>query len=113
MIETIILNYLTAAGITAAMEVPEGGGTPPFVVIERTGGGESNLLRQATVAIQSYGASLYAAAALNDLVVKTMENLPELPSVASCDLNSDYNYTDTEKRQYRYQAVFDIVYYDD
>lgn len=113
MIETIILNYLFAAGITAAMEVPEGGGTPPFVVIERTGGGENNLLRQATVAIQSYGASLYAAAALNDLVVKTMENLPELPSVASCDLNSDYNYTDTEKRQYRYQAVFDIVYYDD
>lgn len=112
MIETIILNYLFAAGITAAMEVPEGGGTPPFVVIERTGGGENNLLRQATVAIQSYGASLYAAAALNDLVVKTMENLPELPSVASCDLNSDYNYTDTEKRQYRYQAVFDIVYYD-
>lgn len=113
MIETIILNYLFAAGITAAMEVPEGGGTPPFVVIERTGGGESNLLRQATVAIQSYGASLYAAAALNDLVVKTMENLPELPSVASCDLNSDYNYTDIEKHQYRYQAVFDIVYYDD
>lgn len=113
MIETIILNYLFAAGIAAAMEVPEGGGTPPFVVIERTGGGENNLLRQATVAIQSYGASLYAAAALNDLVVKTMENLPELPSVASCDLNSDYNYTDTEKHQYRYQAVFDIVYYDD
>lgn len=113
MIETIILNYLTGAGITAVMEVPEGGGTPPFVVIERTGGGENNLLRQATVAIQSYGASLYAAAALNDLVVKTMENLPELPSVASCDLNSDYNYTDTEKHQYRYQAVFDIVYYDD
>ena len=113
MIETIILNYLTAAGITAVMEVPEGGGTPPFVVVERTGGGESNLLRQATVAIRSYGASLYAAAALNDLVVKTMEGLPELPSVAACDLNSDYNYTDTEKRQYRYQAVFDIVYYDD
>lgn len=112
MIETIILNYLTGAGITAVMEVPEGGGTPPFVVIERTGGGENNLLRRATVAIRSYGASLYAAAALNDLVVKTMEGLPELPSVAACDLNSDYNYTDTEKRQYRYQAVFDIVYYD-
>lgn len=113
MIETIILNYLTAAGITAAMEVPEGGGTPPFVVIERTGGGESNLLRQATVAIQSYGASLYGAASLNEQIVALMgDPFLALPEIASCDLNSDYNYTDTTKKLYRYQAVFDIVYYD-
>ena len=27
------------------------------------------------------------------------------------NLNSDYNFTDTETKEYRYQAVFDINYY--
>ena len=40
-----------------------------------------------------------------------MGELPSHPEVASCRLNSDYNFTDTTKKQYRYQAVFDIVYY--
>jgi len=112
MIETIILEQLQGAGITAVMEIPEGGGTPPFAVVERTGGGAENLLRHATVAIQSYGASLYLAASLNEAVLAAMEGLAARPEIAACELNSDYNFTDTTKKQYRYQAVFDIVYYD-
>jgi len=112
MIEKIILDHLTGAGLAAVMEVPEGGLTPPCCVIERTGGGIENQIRRATVAIQSYGASLYDAAALNEQVIAAMERLPELPQIGACDLNSDYNYTDTTKREYRYQAVFDVVYYD-
>ena len=111
MIEVIVLEFLQAAGITAYTEIPKGGGTPPFVVIERTGGGEENRIRKAMIAIQSYGASMYAAAQLNEQVVRTMDELPALASIASCRLNSDYNFTDTSKKQYRYQAVFDIVYY--
>lgn len=112
MIEEIILNHLTGAGFAAYMEIPEGGATPPFVVIQRTGGGVENQIRRATVAIQSYGATLYDAAALNEQTVAAMERLTELPQVGACDLSSDYNYTDTTKREYRYQAVFDVVYYD-
>ncbi len=112
MIETIILDHLTDAGLTAYMEIPEGGGTPPFVLIERTGGGEENRLRTATVAIQSYGASLYDAAALNERVKAAMDGLAELPEIAACELNSDYNFTDPAKKQYRYQAVYSLVYYD-
>ena len=111
MIEQIVLDYLTAAGVTAYMEIPEGGGTPPFAVIQKTGGGEENKLRHATIAIQSYGSSMYNAASLNETVIAEMDGLPALPEVASCRLNSDYNYTDTTKKQYRYQAVFDVVYY--
>lgn len=112
MIETIILEQLQGAGITAYMEIPEGGGTPPFAIVERTGGGTENLLRHATVAIQSYGASLYLAASLCEQVVAAMEGIVARPEVAACELNSDYNFTDTTKKLYRYQAVFDIVYYD-
>ena len=112
MIETIILEHLHGAGIAAVMEIPEGGLTPPCCVIQRTGGGISNQIRRATVAIQSHGATLYDAAALNEQVVAAMDTLAEHPKVAACDLNSDYNYTDTTKKEYRYQAVFDVVYYD-
>lgn len=111
MIEESILAQLTGAGITACMEIPEGGGTPPFAVIQKTGGGEENKLRHAKIAIQSYGSSMYNAASLNETVISAMDGLPARPEVASCRLNSDYNFTDTTKKQYRYQAVFDVVYY--
>lgn len=111
MIENIILNHLTAAGITAYTEIPEGGGTPPFVVIQKTGGGEENHIRKATVAIQSYGASLYAAATLNEAVIAAMGGILAEPEIGACELNSDYNYTDTSKKIYRYQAVFELVHY--
>lgn len=112
MIEIIILDHLTSAGVTAYMEIPEGGGAPPFCVVERTGGGEENHLRHATVAIQSYGASLYLAAELNQTIIGLMDGIAERPEIAACRLNSDYNFTDTTKKKYRYQAVFDLVYYD-
>jgi hypothetical protein len=31
--------------------------------------------------------------------------------VLSVELNSNYNYTDTSTKEYRYQAVFDIRHY--
>lgn len=111
MIEEIILNHLTAAGITAYTEIPEGGGTPPFVVIQKTGGGEEDHIRHATVAIQSYGATLYAAASLNEAVIAAMGDILAQPEIGACELNSDYNFTDTSKRIYRYQAVFELVHY--
>ena len=112
MIEEIIRNYLTGAGVTAYMEIPEGGGTPPFIVIERTGGGEEHHIRSAPIAIQSYAETLYGAAQLNEQVKALMDDITLLPQISACDLNSDYNFTDTTKKIYRYQAVYDLVYYD-
>lgn len=113
MIEKTILEWLRSGGLTAYAEIPAGGGTAPFVVVEKTGGGAENRLRKATVAIQNYADSLALAAALNETVIDRMDGIAALPGIASCRLNSDYNYTDTAKKRYRYQAVFDIVYYDD
>ena len=31
-------------------------------------------------------------------------------NVFRCELNGDYNFTDTETKRYRYQAVFDLTY---
>ena len=112
MIEEIILAQLAAANISAVMEIPEGGGTFPFCVVQKTGGGSENHIRHATVAIQSYAASLYGAATLNEQVIAAMAGITARPEVGACELNSDYNYTDGTKKEYRYQAVFDLVYYD-
>ena len=49
------------------------------------------------------------AAEMNDQIKEAMEQLPEVNEVSACRLNSDYNFTNTAKKKYRYQAVFDIT----
>lgn len=51
------------------------------------------------------------AARLDDDVVEAMAELATLTGVGACRLVRDYNFTDTANRRYRYQAVFEIVYY--
>lgn len=118
MIEKIIYDYLSARlpseenPVGAYMEIPAGGTEPPFVVIQKTGSGMvDGVVFQATIAIQSYGKTLYEAAQLSELVKALMANAVTLSEVARCRLNSDYNFTDTTKREYRYQAAFDIIHY--
>lgn len=111
MIEKIILDYLTATlSVPVAVERAE---TPPpkYVLIERTGGGEVNHVMQATVAIQAYAQSRYDAAALMQEVIDAMHGILTLKSIGSAKLSTFYNYTDTEEKTYRYQAVYDLVYY--
>ena len=78
--------------------------------IERTGG-RGRFLSETTIAIQSYEESMYKAAKLNDDVVKAMYGLITVPEVTKVTLNSNYNFTDTRTKEYRYQAVFDINHY--
>lgn len=42
---------------------------------------------------------------------EAMKRITERDGVCRCELNSDYNYTDTKRKKYRYQAVFNIAYY--
>ncbi|MBR5909038.1 MAG: hypothetical protein IKZ66_03570 [Schwartzia sp.] len=112
MIEKTVLDYLNnALSVDCFMEMPEGTPDSSFIVIEKTGSDTTNFINKSTIAVQSYARTLYEAALLNDDVKATMEALTQLPSVSRCDLNSDYNFTDTAMRIYRYQAVFDITHY--
>ena len=112
MVETIILNYLNITlDVSAYMEEPE---RPEgsYVLIEKTGSQTQNRIETAMVAIQSYGKSLAEAAKLNAAVKKAMDGIVSLHSIGSAKLNSDYNYTDMETKRYRYQCVYNIVFYD-
>ena len=113
MIEKIVRDFLNdRLDYPVYMEVPKGVTLPAeFVVVEKTGSGMVNHLKSATFAIQSYAASMYRAASMNEEVKEVMDSLITLDAVSRSALNSDYNFTDTQKKQYRYQAVYDINHY--
>lgn len=113
MFEAIVREALLEElhGFPIVLEHPESSAAP-FVLMERTGSSENNHLRSCTIAFQSYGITLYKAAELNEMVKYAVKNLIRLPQIAKITLNSDYNFTNTETREYRYQAVFDFNYYD-
>ena len=81
-----------------------------MVFVERTSG-SGQFVKESTVAIQSYEESMFKAAELNELVKEAMFDMIELDYITKVTLNSNYNYTDTATKEYRYQAVFDIVHY--
>lgn len=112
MIETTVLDYLRdRLGVPVTMEVPEGA-SGTFVVLEKTGSSRQNYIRRATLAVQSYAPTLLLAAQLDDRMIEAMLALPKLDRVAACRLERDYNFTDTETKKYRYQAVFAVTYYE-
>ena len=112
MIELVILRHLAEnLEVPVYMETPE---EPPteYVIIERTSSSKSNHISRATFAFQSYSDSLYDACLLNDKLMIAADSLVEEKEIASSKLNNYYNFTDQTKKKYRYQAVYDLVYYD-
>lgn len=115
MIEKNVRAYLSEvlSPIPVLMERAEEP-TEKYVLIEKTGAGRENMIDNATIAIQSYAESLFDAATLNESVKTAMlgddTNAGFNGTVFSCTLNSDYNFTDTTEKKYRYQAIFDIYY---
>lgn len=110
MIEKIVLDYLNnTLSVPAYMEKPAE--LPKrYVFLEKTGSSSENHIESATFAIQSYAGSLFDAASLNEEVKEAMKNIIFLNEVMGVELNSDYNFTDTAKKKYRYQAVFELIY---
>ena len=47
---------------------------------------------------------------MSKLAEDAMRSLIEVDNVGRSKLNTAYNYTDPETKEYRYQAVFDINY---
>lgn len=111
MIEAVIIRFLEEqTGYPAYGERPE---SPPdeYILVEKTGGGMENWISSAMIAVQSYsGISKLRAAEINRTVELAMRDLDEIRNISRCSLNTSYDFTDTETKEYRYQAVFDITY---
>lgn len=112
MIEKTILDFLSEK-LSPVIVYTERPVDPEetYVILEKTGSGKDNHICSAMIALQSYAGSLLAAAELNEKVKTAMDDLISLDEICKVKLNTDYNYTDTETKQYRYQAVYDIYHY--
>lgn len=111
IIESFIYEQLSAAlTVPVYTELPDNA-PHNCVVIEKTGGGESNTIRTAMVAVQAYGSTRYEAAKINEDVRAAMFALAERNEICRVELNSDYNFPDQTRKRNRYQSVWDITYY--
>ena len=113
MIESTIISYLvdkTSAAKNVFAERPK---NPPakYLIVEKTGSDRENRINRATIAIKSICESMVDAALLNEEVKTQMDAIVSQNTISACRLNSDYNYTNQETKEYRYQAVFDITHY--
>lgn len=110
--EEKILNFLKEKGLTCFMEEPE---KKPreYVLVEKTGSSDAgDGLYSSLYAFRSYSTSMYKASNLNEKVKAAVMDMPQnIPGITDATLNSDYNFTDTETKRYRYQAVFEITHF--
>lgn len=111
MIEKIVLDYLLSEFDEVYLERPVEKPSGRYIIFEKTSGSLNEHIKRATIAVQSYGNSLLDACTFNEQVKEHMLNIAELDSIYKISLNSDYNFTKTNTKDYRYQAVFEIVYY--
>jgi len=110
MIELIIKNYLDGHFIAPSfLERPE---DPPerYIIFEKTSGSKRNYIHTETFVFQSHAESLYEAAKLNEALKECLDNIIYDTNLSRSKLNSDYNFTDPETKEYRYQAVYDFTY---
>lgn len=113
MIEATLIKYLgDNLNISATAEIPK---SPPdeFVVVERVGGGSTDLISRASFAIQSYSTSLVGAAALSEAVNDAMMDFTDEDNISSVKTNTISNFTDTSAKKYRYQGIYEITYMED
>lgn len=113
IIEETVRNYLNEQlDCPVWLEIPKGEEPPAeYVLVNKSGSRRENHINSAMITIQSYGASLLDAMDLNEAVKAAMDSMIALDSVTRAALNSDYDFTDTQTKQYRYQAVYDITHY--
>lgn len=110
MIEKIVKDYLKRKlDIPVLMEKPKNK-VDEYVLIDKTGSSRKNQINSATFVLQSSAKTLENAAILNEKVKAAMDEMPMECDVFSAKLNTDYSFTDSEKKEYRYQAVYDITF---
>lgn len=114
MIENVLRDYLAdALDVPVFLVNPEPERQPDiYVLVEKTGSGEEDMITTSTFAIQSFAKERLAdAAVLNVAVRNVMEQAITLDEITDVQLNSDYNFTDTGTKRPRYQAVYEVTHY--
>ena len=115
-IEKLVITYLIEENLQGIgdhvyAETPV---NPPesYVLIRRTGGGISNYIRDYRVYTETVNQTAKATAAtLHEEVVEAMLQMPDRADVYRCRLNTDYDATRADMKDYRFQALWEITVY--
>ncbi len=112
MIEKIVRDYLVTQlnNVPVYLEIPA---NPPkkYVFVQKTGSTKTNHIESSMFAFQSYDTSLLKACELNETVKAAIEDMITLDEIGNVTRNSDYPFPDADRKEYRYQAVFEITHY--
>ena len=110
-IEAAVIQYLSEKfpAIPVYGEVPENR-PKTMLIVDRTGGSVTNLVKTTSIVVDSYGESKAAASVLNDAVIDTMFQAVSEEGFSNVSLNSTYSDADTASKEYRYGALFEIVH---
>lgn len=110
MILSKLIGYLgDELDVYVGVRAPEA--TTGYVLLDQTGSANANHIMTTTIAVQSYGETLDNAITLAESVKAAMMEFVNDPDVSAVRLESDYNFTNTETKQYRWQSVFEITHY--
>lgn len=112
LIEATVIGFLSSQLYTNDVYAERPIDLPAeYYIVEKTAAGEENHIQKATVAVQSISSvSLLNAATMSKAAEKAMKSITSIAGIGKCQLNSAYNFTNPETREYRYQAIFDLYY---
>lgn len=110
MIAVKLIDYLESAlHINVYMEQPDA--LTNYILLDQTGSSIRDHITTTTFAIQSYAPSLLGAMQMNESLKAAMVGFVNDNDVAKVELETDYNFTNTATKQYRWQAVYHITHY--
>lgn len=111
MIEKVVLDYLNETLEIPTYTQEQHNGEKRYYLIQKVGSSIENKIDTSMIAVQSYAPSRFEAAEMNYAMIEAMNDIIRLDEIGKCQKNSDYDFTDTTKKRYRYQALFEIVHY--
>lgn len=112
MVDVEILNRLNALlSLDVYMEKPDDA-PEEFYVIQFVKGGNQHGLAEMSIIAQSYGNTMYRACDMNKDMEAALESLISEDYIRDISRNGSYPYNKTDIKQYRYQCLFDVSYYE-
>lgn len=107
-VEQAIIQKLAAAGYEAYASAPNPL-TKSFVTVERTGGGPTDMVDHAVLAVQCWADGRKAAADMADDVRGELEAMAGTGGLGAVTVQSIYNWPDPSSRKSRYQLTVDAT----
>lgn len=111
MIEATLISFLETKLTVPVYAMRPEKDPGDYVIVEKTGSSVTNQIYDVTVALQSYSDTLLGAATLNEEVKEAMIDFYSETEVGRVKLVTDYNYTNTSAKKFRYQAVYNVIEY--